>query len=1280
MKRIKRGLAATLAAILVLSTQPAFAAQPLPEEVLQSESSELNESEDASDEIKESIATDSNAAMEDTTVETSTSDDGETEEETIDQENTDHEVASPSEAERKKADDEVRFNTGNYEFSVVSQEDFFEYDLGDAYFEDDGSYTINIPEQNPFFPYEVQFTYDGTVTEEWFMTPDDSLEIDGHTFYVSAQFDNTAITQMNLEVAGETVVVYPEEKEFTDDGDGIAPLSLLPLEERHLTVDFGSYSPLDLTMVTISSVFAGETELGSDDKIMWKQLYDYDDDYRISSPGDIVDLSYDTYDNSSRWEMILGDDSQLAADNIRYIVTLDVCESEEWLEPILYRQYIDGYIEGDAVFDVEFLEILEDTYWDNTYDDDRELEIVVPSGSIEADETVYIGLGFSDSFQLDPETESIKVFEGSFTDAEEAEAATEITDQLFIRDYITQTGYRLDRYDEQTITIVKYKNGVVTGCLPIRLEYYTLGNSISIDLYDIDAEDGGWEYIVDRSSSKTNNGVRERTYELEYGYPANGNYHLIFQYSQLGNEESDKVTAAYQGLYSTIAAAQAAGAEEIKESLFNDRRGGGYVADYSNGVYFTVFVGEDGTEEQERYQFLIKTEEGEPEYSSNTWVNFTGLRDKDGNWVDCYVVDEKEDSYANYNYLTILVDETADLTSLAPVFYLGNEKLNLYAEGSSSPEISGESLHDFSNGPVQYSASAENKTNSSNYWLQIIPAEGGEGKIYINSLADEEAKTRTEEGVIYSTREVFIDGLHDDVHDILLVNVGTEELPELAVELTSDVIELDDYWTLNGKYGLSGMTTLDTSTSYGELPNLAKIRLKAREGAEGQDASGTVTIKSGETTLAVLTLTGAVGDPTITTKEIPQAVKYVPYGTMIQNSNKYSWNTISYDFVSGTLPAGMELRPNGEIYGVPTEAGEFTFTVRLNNSISRLSSSRRTFTLIVNENTDANVEGATDIGYEVTQRIPNISLSSTSDHTFVSEGVYDEFVDIFLDGQKLTEGVEYSSESGSTRITIRSQTLKASNQTGTHTIGVEFRTKEDNTLKRAAQNYRVTSGSSSSSGSGNGGQNHSDLTVAQPTVITTNTAANNKKGVVNDAMGIITGNEAGYSRWQQDENGWKLIYADGTAAAGYLFNQEDGTAAEQVTWEKVNGSWYAFGTNGYLKSGWVWDYQLGAWYNVTTESGMQIGWYTDAQDNCTYYLDPETGKMALGWKLIDGNWYYFNEVTPVQTWFYDAATGSWNYNVQSRVKPFGSLYRRERTPDHYYVGSDGVWDGKEKQD
>ena len=127
-------------------------------------------------------------------------------------------LASPSNMAKVSAvaEDEVKFNTGNHVFSVVSREDFFDWELGDAFFDEDGSYTINIPEPNPFFPYEVQFTYDGKKSREWFMTPDDTVEIGGHEFRVSAYFDGTVVTQMSMKVGGDVVVAYPDEKETVD--------------------------------------------------------------------------------------------------------------------------------------------------------------------------------------------------------------------------------------------------------------------------------------------------------------------------------------------------------------------------------------------------------------------------------------------------------------------------------------------------------------------------------------------------------------------------------------------------------------------------------------------------------------------------------------------------------------------------------------------------------------------------------------------------------------------------------------------------------------------------------------------------------------------------------------------------------------------------------------------------------------------------------------------------------------------------------------------------------
>ena len=189
---------------------------------------------------------------------------------------------------------------------------------------------------------------------------------------------------------------------------------------------------------------------------------------------------------------------------------------------------------------------------------------------------------------------------------------------------------------------------------------------------------------------------------------------------------------------------------------------------------------------------------------------------------------------------------------------------------------------------------------------------------------------------------------------------------------------------------------------------------------------------------------------------------------------------MEYQLVYGELPEGMELKANGEIYGVPQETGEYTFMVRMKNgSQLNRSSCSKMYTLTVLENTDQNVENATDKGYELKERImPVIDFSSlrsreeqveyTKTHktAMVSKGVFAEYQAVYLDGVKLTEGKDYTAESGSTRITLTYQTLMKS--AGTHTIAIEFREEGTNNLKRAAQNYRSNQALGEDSGNSNG--------------------------------------------------------------------------------------------------------------------------------------------------------------------------------------------------------------------
>jgi len=968
-------------------------------------------------------------------------------------------------------EDAVQFNTGNYLWSVISAKAAGEGELpitdSCVFFAEDGSYTIDIPEENPFFPYEVQFTYHGEVTTEWFMTPQSSVEVGGHTFYVSPRFDGTAVTQMSLNVGGDTIVVYPERKEFTNDGTAL--YSLQPLEEVKLEeIDLTGYTPAELTMVNFDQIFTGNSALKNTDQIIWKYKGTIgkgdntspEDDYRIISSGEKIDLSHNTYDGETNyWEMIVGTADQLDTSNIRYFIPIKVTKSRKWLVTTAYKQDNEGKRNQVSVIE-------DDSYYHDYGMYSRYLQNYVLSDDVDGNEDIYISIKINDSMFTRSGYSSIKVYEGRYETADAAMSGTDITNQICCTDMtVADAGYKFSINNNKWVTLIVYNDkGNVTGCLPFYIitlrrtkSNSSNSNSISSNIY-LKTENSQKD-IARFPSNVYDNGVAKLTYTLFREYPADGVYNLSFNYYKSGQGYvPGAVTAAYVGQFSSIAEANTAKAENIKETLFDYDKG--YDADFSKGVYFSIFVGNDGDSEQEIYKYWIKTETGDEsaysyELGKGTAVTFKGIKDAQGKDVTAYVVGYDEDSYADFNYRVILVAPGTDRTSLAPVFET-SKGVRLYTPGTKELEESGKTLHDFSKGPVQYSAGAENKEELQNYWLEVVEAANGVGKLSINSLNDPEAKTRVDEnGVIYSNREVVLDSIHEYIHDILFTNMGTEPIIKLSAELDSDVLELDEYWTLKGTNALSGFRGTETTTEYGELSNLAKVRIRAKDGVSSAEVSGTLTIKSDNTTLMVLTLTGVVGNPQITTKGIPQAVKYVPYGTMIQNNNKYSWNKVSYSLESGSLPGGMEIRKNGELYGVPTEAGEFKFTVRMKNSYNNFSDSKAALTLEVIENTDTNVNNATDQGYDVLQRIQDVTSGTTAgDRLFISQGLFTDFEHhVYLDGRELEENVEYSAESGSTRITIKSETLDDLGK-GKHTLGVEFRDDEES-LKRAAQNFNV---------------------------------------------------------------------------------------------------------------------------------------------------------------------------------------------------------------------------------
>jgi hypothetical protein len=110
------------------------------------------------------------------------------------------------------------------------------------------------------------------------------------------------------------------------------------------------------------------------------------------------------------------------------------------------------------------------------------------------------------------------------------------------------------------------------------------------------------------------------------------------------------------------------------------------------------------------------------------------------------------------------------------------------------------------------------------------------------------------------------------------------------------------------------------------------------------------------------------------------------------------------------------------------------------------------------------------------------------------------------------------------------------------------------------------------------------------------------------------------------------------------------------------------------KSGWIYNNKEDEWYYYSgrTRNTLKKGWHYDNYDNKWYYLDLDSGKMFKGWHLISGKWYFFTPQTSEKTWEL-GSDGEWYYLNNTDIRPLGSMYRNEVTPDGYRVNEDGQY-------
>ncbi len=187
--------------------------------------------------------------------------------------------------------------------------------------------------------------------------------------------------------------------------------------------------------------------------------------------------------------------------------------------------------------------------------------------------------------------------------------------------------------------------------------------------------------------------------------------------------------------------------------------------------------------------------------------------------------------------------------------------------------------------------------------------------------------------------------------------------------------------------------------------------------------------------------------------KVEKLVKYVVYSFLVdkdQNGGTYR--------VEGKLPEGMIFDADRrEIYGCPLKEGQYDFSV-----INEMGgeSKTTTYTMLVLTNDDLNVRMETHTDgfagfdfsdsnlWEVFDKWERALKVTDRDVLFISEGLYKYYVKVWLNGEELVEDIDFTAESGSTRITLLSQTIKSKCKTITQEEGEKFSyaTEQANTL------------------------------------------------------------------------------------------------------------------------------------------------------------------------------------------------------------------------------------------
>ena len=914
-------------------------------------------------------------------------------------------------------------------------------------------------------------------------------------------------TAEDPEVSAETAAAdedgETEETEESGTGETVQkdPLgSLLPLEEKQAALILNGYTETELKRVSVNYIvdhlqdpYGNYYNFRSQDHFIWSYYKDdygeiIRDEYHEVTRSSTVDMSvFDDNSAGYKMELIVGDGNQLG-NNTRYIVNVYLTNSisefntlELWTQDAQGKRhevsaerlkhtvsgsefYVPGHQTGTQYYLAVNSEVFNHPYLNVEVYTEDEYEKRLSDGWQNADTITDIIV--NPNMRLKDQ--------GYPTTLDEPDGMTFV---LIVENPETHNIYHVRRHK----VVVKGSSVHVDSSLWTREN----GNLVRAAAMTENPVDWSLYPIMDSSDGVENQGLM-----MLEGKDDGEEYFITLtaHHDAYGSDAVDHITGTYAGIYDTAAAAAQAGAADLTNKLFADPDSdtfNGYTVSKDNlytGKAFTV-IWDDGTVckiqiNVSRFNNSQSYTRWEDYYSQpvigeqDPWFRVTGLKLGDRE-LDTYVVENGKsktlDTYYGMGYQTLFVNEyisDEELKSLKPVFWVADsDKIRIRTNtNQGAEEVSGVTAHDFTS-PNEYYALFEGRQK--NYIVEVVPKAHGP-KLYVFGS----------DGTEYErNREIFLDDYYQYRHDILIANVGDQELEGLSVRLeNASHVKIDDYWTVGGtgNNALEPFTTADRTQEYGELQNLAKVRIVSDGAGE---ITGDLIISAEGQESVVIHLSGSAIQPVIRTTDLTYAVKYVPYSYIISTSNMNEKVDVTYE-LKGKLPSGMRFdSKTGELYGVPMETGTYSFTVTANYSEQSFEPSTQKLKLEVKDNEDEIVFNATDEGYEIIPEENGVSGyvgeqvsdyrfeldENANSETFITGGEFSEFERLWINGVELVAGTDYVAEPGSTisHLFLDIIRKKPVLRNGRNTISVEYNVG-------GSDNSAGSSGTNSSSGSSSG--------------------------------------------------------------------------------------------------------------------------------------------------------------------------------------------------------------------